>query len=261
MRKLIEFWRKDIINKLIVLVLVSILAALSTLMILLTGTATGKSLVSSLIPTQTLSVDAIFRSGEATTTTQAKLTLTAVVPTITSLPFTPLVLPTIPPTATVRPTSTTTPTPTLTLTPTVTGTSTPKSGGCLLNKTAQTGKVLEILDGITVRIMIDNLVYLVRYAGIDLPPDAATSQLTQYQNGKMTYMKEVLLYSDQVDKDDRNRLLRYIVLADATMVNEELVRQGLASASKTPSSCSEIFAAAQQEAQDRHLGMWKAARP
>ena len=84
------FWRKDWINKLIILIAAVIAITLVSLAFTLLTLPGAASFVTSFIPSPTLSVDEIFRKGEQTTTAIALRTQTYAVPTITTLPFTPL---------------------------------------------------------------------------------------------------------------------------------------------------------------------------
>ena len=119
---------------------------------------------------------------------------------------------------------------------------------CIPDNPSQTGKVVEIIDGDTVRVFIDEYVYVVRYIGIDVPntgePDGMEAT---FKNADLVYQKVVTLIPDQTDKDSRGRLLRYVLVGD-TFVNYELVAQGFARAVDTPpnSACAEFFQSAGQ---------------
>ena len=121
--------------------------------------------------------------------------------------------------------------------------------------------MLEIVDGNKVRVLIGDLVYVVRYIGVDLPQDPNFAQLSSYQNGQMVYSKLVKLYAEDIDKDESNRLLRYVVVGDSTLVNLELIRLGVATAAASTYGCSAQFSAAEQDAKANHVGMWKANQP
>jgi endonuclease YncB( thermonuclease family) len=282
MGKLLQFWQKDIINKLIVMVLLLIIVVMGFQIYFLAGTSEGKAILANLIPTPTLSVAEIFKKGAATTTAAAELTRTAIPPTITSLPFTPMVRATSPletptasrpipsatrrqPTATAR--STVTPPPlalkTLSATPTATPTltSTSRSGSCLPNKVPQVGKVMDIISGTTVRVMIGDLMYVVRYLGVVAPVSPNFAQLGQFQNGQMVYLKNVKLYAEDIDKDESSRLLRYVVVGDSTLVNQELILRGLATAATSSYGCSAEFSASEQYAKANQIGLWQIKQP
>jgi peptide/nickel transport system permease protein len=121
---------------------------------------------------------------------------------------------------------------------------------CPPGNPSQMGKVVEIIDGNTIKVLIDGYVYVVRYIGIDVPEASETGGTeATYKNAELVYRKEITLIPDQTDKDARGRLLRYVFVGD-TFVNYELVAQGFARAvDQAPnSSCAEYFQGAQQQA-------------
>lgn len=273
MGKLIRFWQKDVINKLIVLVALFIVVALGVQIYVLVGTPVGKSFLSSLVPTPTLDFNELFKHGEETSTAEAVQTRAAIIPTITTMPFTPLVKASTPsstpspsPTAPPAPgssASSSIPSPSAAISPTPTPTRRPTSlsGKCLPGKSPQAGKVVDVIDGNTVRVLVGDLVYTIRYIGVEVPLDLNYAQLSTFTNGQLVYAKEVKLYADGADKDDNNRLLRYVVVGDSTLVNQELIRKGLATAATTSYACAADFSAAEQDAKTDHIGIWKSSQP
>jgi endonuclease YncB( thermonuclease family) len=275
MGKLIQFWQKDIINKLIVLVGFVIILTLGTLIYLLATTPRGKTIIASFYPTPTLSVDEIFRIGEQTATAEAEQTSTAMIPTITTMPMTPMAMtptpsstPTVTATATATSSEPTAPAaPAATSTPggassnSPTGSPVPISGDCPPRMNEQVGKVLEVVDGNTIRVLINDLVYVVRYIGVDLPQDPNFTDLSRYTNGEIVYAKEVKLYAEGADVDENNRLLRYVVVGDSILANQELIRRGLATAAKSSFACAARFLAAEADAKTDRSGIWKVSQP
>jgi endonuclease YncB( thermonuclease family) len=278
MGNLIKFWRKDIINKLIVVVGLVIVLTLGIQIYILTATPGGEAFMARFRPTQTLSVDQIFRLGEQTATAEAASTSRAFIPTITTMPMTPRVIsPSGTPTASVTAaaqatqtpttaatsTPTTAPSSTLAAGPSVTPTSKPvsASGSCPSRKNEQVGKVLEVIDGNTVRVLINDLVYVVRYIGVDVPKDPNFTDLSRFINGELVYAKEIKLYSEGTDADENNRLLRYVVVNDSTLVNQELIRRGLATAATSSYVCAADFQAAEQAAKTDRSGLWQVSQP
>jgi endonuclease YncB( thermonuclease family) len=108
--------------------------------------------------------------------------------------------------------------------------------------------VVEIIDGNTVKVLIGEYVYVVRYIGIDIPntsePDGTAAA---FKNADLVYRKDVTLIPDQTDQDARGRLLRYVLVGD-TFVNYELVAQGFARAADASlnSACAEYLQGAGQ---------------
>ena len=261
---MVQFWQKDLINKLIVLVGLIILVGVGVLVYLLVDTPGGKTFLASFSPSSTPSVQEIFKQGAETSTAKAVLTGTALVPTITTQPFTPMVKDTSTPTPTlvgIVPPATPTPTSTPSASSTPTRRAISTNGKCPPGKIVQVGKVVDVVDGNTVRVLIGELVFVVRYIGVDVPKDENFAQLSAAINAKTVYAKEVKLYSDTSDKDDNNRLLRYVVVGDSLLVNQELIQQGLATAGTSSYACAEDFAAAEQSAKTDRSGIWKAAQP
>lgn len=135
---------------------------------------------------------------------------------------------------------------------------------CIPDNPSQTGKVLEIIDGNTIKVFIGEYVYVVRYIGIDVPAYGNVSEPfgpeATFKNVDLVYRKEVTLIPDRSDKDSRGRLLRYVLVED-TFVNYELVEQGFATALDMPpnSSCAERFRQAEQQAIANQAGRWVAS--
>jgi endonuclease YncB( thermonuclease family) len=121
--------------------------------------------------------------------------------------------------------------------------------------------VVEVIDGITIKVLIGDLVYVVRYIGVNLPDSPGIAQLSTVQNGQLVFMKDVKLFSDGEDRDASNRLLRYVTVGESLLVNQELVREGLATAVTTNYSCAASFASAQDQAKAEKLGIWQVNQP
>ena len=263
MQKFYRFWNKDITNKLILLVVLLIAAAVAiNLFFILKPTSSGTSLLAELFPTPTTERKVIFTQMAGTIAAQIAMATASVPPTPTTMPFTPM-----PRTATFTPTPVT-PSPTAALpastlqalgTAGPTQTPTPVPGlACIPNTPAKQGQVVDTLDGITIKVLIDGLVYTVRYLGVELPEAPHDAMLASGLNGKLVFGKEVSLIADTPDKDQLGRLLRYVKV-DETFVNLEMIQQGLATIGDTdPSfSCAEAFKQAEQSARDEHRGLWK----
>jgi len=145
-----------------------------------------------------------------------------------------------------------TPTPYVTLGP-ADSTCIPKNGE------SRIGKAIEVMDGNTVRVLMqDNgLIYYVRYIGVEVPTDPAYGLLAEQKNIELVYMKEITLLTDTTPKDDRGRLLYYVIAGD-TFINLEMIKQGLGSALDVPpnSSCAQSFSNGEQAARTSQLGIW-----
>lgn len=158
--------------------------------------------------------------------------------------------------------------PTETQAPLPTATSQPQAvaapgASCIPNNPPQTGRVVAIVDGDTIKVLMDQdgKTYSVRYIGMDTPE--ITGQVEYFgveasaKNAEMVYGKTVTLVKDVSETDRYNRLLRY-VLVDGVFVNYELVAQGYANTASYPpdTSCIPTFQAAEQKASSEKLGLW-----
>lgn len=228
---MIGFWKKDIINKLIVITSSSLIVVIAALTYLLFNMPEGKSLQGALVeylPTQAVSL--LPFSGTPTfEPANTALPTATLFPTATLIPFTS----TPEPTLDLRPTATLA----VSAVPTL-----PIARDCIPNRPSQTGKVLETLDGNTARVMIDGLVYTVRYIGVGIPTDADKARAAARANTDLVYGKDVILIADETDKDPSGRFLRYVLVGD-TFVNLELIQSGFAPVADTPgaASCDLIF--------------------
>ena len=256
MSRLIRFWKKDLLNKLIVLVvlLIATVIAVDAFMIV-KNRSSGKDLLAGFFPTPTTELKVILTGNAATVEYKAAMATASVPPTITTMPITPrptstpflTPLPAVPATTLASLSVTATPTQTLSL-------------ECIPAGTPQAGKVLAIVDGITVKVLIDGLVYTVRYLGLDLPPDESYAGQAAIQNGELVYGQEIQLVADKPDKDANGRLLRYVTQGD-TFVNLDLLQQGFAITQtiEPSSTCAQLFKQAEQSAQETQKGYWKIA--
>jgi len=187
-------------------------------------------------------------------------------------------------TATLRSTSTITPTrtlvPTITSVPTIANIAinspvfSPTSGAffiavtgasCIPNNTAQSGKVVDVVDGDTIKVLLDEdgETYTVRYIGMDTPE--YTTRIEYYgseaavKNVELVMGKTVTLIKDVSETDRYGRLLRYVI-ADNIFVNYELVAQGFANTASFPPdiACIPSFQEAERKAASANLGLWNA---
>lgn len=88
--------------------------------------------------------------------------------------------------------------------------------------------VVSITDGDTIQVRIGRELHKVRYIGMDTPERNQPGYETAKEvNARLVSGQTVYLERD-CREDDGERLLRYVWLADGRMVNEELVRLGVA---------------------------------
>lgn len=265
MKAFVAFWKRDIINKLIVFVLVALVAGAFFVTYLIFTMKSDSMFYAVFAPA--LGVDSIPTIVVAPTVNSTKTPFvfptntmepilpTAELPTVTEtpVPVSPVIL-----TSTLAaplPTSS----PTLPPATTIPTQSAVDELSCVPGNPPQTGKVLDVIDGNTIKVLIDGIAYTVRYIGIDVPKYKPVAeyygQEADFKNAEYVFAEQITLISDIQDKDDSGRLLRYVKVGDI-FVNYELVRQGFAKASLAPSACANIFKSAEQVAAQSKFGMW-----
>ncbi len=129
--------------------------------------------------------------------------------------------------------------------------------GCLPAPVQTADRVTRVIDGDTVVLSTGEHL---RYIGMNTPemsPLQPFAKEATEANRKLVEGKTVRLEKDISETDRYGRLLRY-VWVDNTMVNLELVRQGLAEATAYPPDVRyrAIFEAAETEAKLARRGMW-----
>jgi len=271
MKKLDSLFNKNVITILIIVVVFLLAVVFAVDLYIVFKSPAKDTLLTNLFPTPTFDLKELVTRAALTAEANAKSTPP---PTITTMPFTPFASELTPSaeiqTATqtaqtpIQPTQTPVlPTPTKVVsirTPPTTQAATPSANtgaDCIPANTPQTGKVLEILDGNTIRVMIGGPVYTVRYIGVATPTNPIAAQAATYTNGKLVYGKEVTLFTDVEDKDAVGRLLRYVKTGN-TFVNLEMINKGWGAATDVPpnSSCARVFSAADQSARAGQSGQW-----
>jgi len=134
---------------------------------------------------------------------------------------------------------------------------------CIPANPPQTGTVVEVVDGDTIKVLLDQdgQTYSLRYIGIDTPEN--TTQVEYFgaeasaRNSELVYGKNVTLIKDVSETDRFGRLLRYVFVG-TTFINYELVNQGYATALfySPDTACAPLFDQAEANARARSLGMW-----
>ncbi len=88
-------------------------------------------------------------------------------------------------------------------------------------------RVLDVLDGESIRVEVEGETEEVRLIGIVAPDDQTFARQAREAHQQLVEGKEVLLERDLRDRDSEGRLLRYVWVGEE-MVNGALVEQGLA---------------------------------
>jgi micrococcal nuclease len=125
-------------------------------------------------------------------------------------------------------------------------------------------QVTRVVDGDTIEVLIDGVEYRVRYIGIDTPETKHPTRGVEpfgpeasQANSELVEGRTVLLEKDVSETDRYGRLLRYVYVGDL-MVNEELLRRGLAQIATFPPDVKYVdrFLGIQRAAQEAGVGMW-----
>lgn len=124
--------------------------------------------------------------------------------------------------------------------------------------------VVAVVDGDTIRVLLDGRNVTVRYIGVDTPetvdprrPVGCFGKEAAAYNAALVSGKTVELEKDVSETDAFGRLLRYVWVG-SEMVNEQLVRDGYATASTYPPDVryQERFRELEAGARDASRGLW-----
>jgi micrococcal nuclease len=135
---------------------------------------------------------------------------------------------------------------------------------------AGTGRVVRVVDGDTIRVLLDGREERVRYIGIDTPesvregtPVECFARRAAAENTRLVGGQRVRLERDAEARDRYGRLLAYVFrAADGRMVNEALVSGGYARPlTISPNDrYAERFEHAAAEARASRRGLWGVCR-
>jgi micrococcal nuclease len=130
---------------------------------------------------------------------------------------------------------------------------------CIAQETI-TGKVVKIADGDTFTLLIaGNKQVKVRLYGIDCPESKQDfgSRAKQFTAAR-AFGKQVKVHVKNLDRYGRS--IGTVILPDGKILNEELLRAGLAWHHKRYDK-SQRFALLESQARSKKLGLWSAKRP
>lgn len=259
MKAFLSFWKSDIINKLIVLTAAALAVGVLFIAYMLITMPAAHTLFGSLLPTSealpTVVPRQITDTPPPTPTTEifpsmAVSSPAALTPDVSAQDGIAL-------TAAAVATAVFPPSPT-TVDPSI------AASACIPANSLQTGKVLGVIDGDTIRVYTGGLVYVVRYIGIQVPRYDSVKELfgqaAMSKNSSLVYGQDVSLIKDVSDKDSAGRLLRYVLIG-SRFVNFEMLQAGLATALEAApdTACASIFKDAEQTARQAGLGRWGTA--
>lgn len=129
------------------------------------------------------------------------------------------------------------------------------------------GVVVAVVDGDTLDVRLGNRVERVRLIGLNTPESVDPRRPVQcfgveasLYNKSLTLDQLVYLEEDptQGSRDQFDRLLRYVWLADGRLVNLELIANGYAAqyTFDTPYKYRDLFRSAERSAKDSEGGLW-----
>jgi len=126
-------------------------------------------------------------------------------------------------------------------------------------------QVVNVVDGDTVDVRIAGRKLRVRYIGIDTPEtvhptrgEEPYGRVASDRNKELVSGQTVYLEKDVTETDRYGRLLRYVWLADGSMVNATLVAEGYAQVATYPPDVRYLnrFLELQREARAEGRGLW-----
>jgi micrococcal nuclease len=130
-----------------------------------------------------------------------------------------------------------------------------------------TYRVVEVIDGDTIKVDIAGKIETIRLIGIDTPEianphnpqdDYFGPEAARYAK-KLLENQSVYLIPDpmQSNRDKYNRLLRYVFLEDGTLINAKLVAEGYAyNYIYEPFQFMKQFDYLEKQAKENQLGLW-----
>ncbi len=131
-----------------------------------------------------------------------------------------------------------------------------------------TGKVIKVVDGITIDVELDSKIMRVRYLGIDIPDPKSSlysvsivDRALQY-NKFLVQNKTVEMEMGVSDKDLHGRNIRYVYV-NGEMVNKSLLTNGYAVVADFPINMRDktSFDIAEENAKLEQRGIWKPLKP
>jgi micrococcal nuclease len=139
--------------------------------------------------------------------------------------------------------------------PTASGTSTSSAE----NPEEETAAVVSVTDGDTIQVrLLNGRREAVRYIGINTPElDQPYGQEARSANEGLVAGKQVKLVKDVSERDQYNRLLRYVYVGDL-FINAELLKRGFAQVATYPPDVryTDDFLSLQRQARSARAGLW-----
>ncbi|NLV46643.1 MAG: thermonuclease family protein [Candidatus Hydrogenedentes bacterium] len=122
------------------------------------------------------------------------------------------------------------------------------------------GKVTGVADGDTIEVMRDGMPLKIRLDGIDCPESGQDfgNRAKQLTSG-LCFGEEVKVNVKELDRYGRS--VASVILPDGTVLNEELVRKGLAWWYEQYSPNNGILKELQEQARSERIGLWSVSNP
>jgi micrococcal nuclease len=122
----------------------------------------------------------------------------------------------------------------------------------------QEAEVEEVIDGDTIDVLIDGILYRVRYFGVDTPERGRICYRESLDRNGQLIGDTVYLLPDARTEDEFGRLLRYVFLADGTSVDATLVAEGFGEAWRQDGQYRDEIVALEEEAEAAGRGcLWE----
>ena len=122
------------------------------------------------------------------------------------------------------------------------------------------GKVIGVHDGDSITLLLENNIELkVRLEGIDCPEKKQDfGNVAKQFTADLAFSKNVIVQKTGVDK--YGRTLGYVILPDSTILNEELLKAGLAWHFVKYNSSPKL-SQLESEAKSQKIGLWQMPNP
>ena len=138
-----------------------------------------------------------------------------------------------------------------------TGAPTPAAVFCSDPSNMQPARVVRVIDGDTIRAIVDGVEEPVRFYGIDTRERGEPCFREATDRTEQLVGDRVLLRGDERNRDRNGRLLRYVYMQNGTSVDALLVAEGLAFAWRDDGALRDALVAVEGVAQAGRTGcLW-----
>ena len=130
-----------------------------------------------------------------------------------------------------------------------------------LKKTTFSAKVIRIMDGDTMEVLYQNTPIKIRLAHIDCPEKRGSQPFgnnAKIALSNLCFGQQVKVYGEKYDR--YKRLIAVVANQNKQIVNQEMIKQGMAWHFKKYSS-NPLYAQLEISARKRKIGLWSDAHP